>query len=232
MLSQATELQPLDVGGQAHPAFDLSNAPPILEDILAGSEMQTVSVPGVLKDRFDNNSDSSDMMFAPPTDQQIRRVSSPTWMWSPTSIQPRLGTVDQAPWSTWTSSVTVSSTLLTPELDRVSSFPPGQLVPSLQLIRSPRAAVQHSIRLIIQGLRAYPMMGLRRETLPPFIHPHWHRHSVPSLPEPISSCMSVAHMFAFRSEETRPFLWRTVQAEDERFLVQVYTLSHMAVECC
>ncbi|KAH8904194.1 hypothetical protein BR93DRAFT_971259 [Coniochaeta sp. PMI_546] len=55
---------------------------------------------------------------------------------------------------------------------------------------------------------------------------------MPCLPEPVSSCMSVAHMYAFRSEETRPFLWRTVQAEDERFLAQRRTMSPEDLLAC
>lgn len=192
--------------------------------------MQTVFAPGRINDTFESHGSSSDMVFDAVPDQQIQRIPSPAWMWSLSSIQPRMGTVEQAPWSTWTNSVvTVTSTLHTPELNKALSYTTGVLVPTLQLMRSSSAVVQYSTRLIIQGLRAYPMMVLRRETMPPFIHPHWHRQIAPSLPEPLSSCMSIAQMYAFRTEETKPFLWRTIQAEDERFLAQVITPSTIAV---
>lgn len=224
-ISSASETQPVDVGGQVLLGFDLSNTPITLEDILASSEMQTAFAPGTFNTIYASHG-SNGMQLEPPSGQSMQhmqRMSSPSLMWPPYSIQPRMGAVEQAPWSTWTSSVTVDSTLLTPELNKALSYTQGQeLAPSLQQIRSSNSVVQHSTRLIIQGLRAYPMMVLRRETLPPFIHPHWHRQITPSLPEPLSICMSIAHMYAFRSEETRPFLWRTVQAEDERFLAQVH----------
>jgi hypothetical protein len=38
-------------------------------------------------------------------------------------------------------------------------------------------------------------------------------------------------MYAFRTEETRPFLWRTIQAEDERFLAQVKRFPPIEVVC-
>lgn len=217
MLARVAKPQPLDMRAQDFAAFALANAPATLEDILPSSEMQPVFAPRAFN-MSDSHVHGTDMLFSAPP------VRSPSWLWSPTSIQPRMGTVEQAPWSTWTSSVMVDSTLLTPELNKALSYTTGELLPCLQLIRSPSAVVQHSTRLIMQGLRAYPMMMLRRETPPPFIHPHWHRQSTPSLPQPISSCMSIAHVYAFRSQETRPFLWRTVQAEDERFLTEVHTL--------
>jgi len=227
---------PGGAGDRDFAALDLS-----IEDVLAGSEMQDVFALETSSRRFDSQCSSSDMLFAANPDQQLHRSSPPAWMWSPTSIQPRLGNMEQAPWSAWTNSARVTSTLLTPELNKALSYSTGELLPALQLIRSSSAVVQHSTRLIIQGLRAYPMMVLRRETFPPFIHPHWHRQSVPSLPEPLASCMSIAHMYAFRTEETKPFLWRTIQAEDERFLAQVsfqypgslccYSRVHSVTEC-
>lgn len=212
--------QTASVGNHDGLAVDLSDAVAPLEDNFRIPDMELDFDIGA----FNGHGDSNDPWLSLLPDQQVQRISSPSWMWSPTSIQPRMGTVDQAPWAIWTSSVTVDPTVLTPELNTVLGYTAGELVPSLQLIRSSSAVVQHCTRLIIQGLRGYPMMMLRRETLPPFIHPHWHRHNMPALPDPLSSCMSVAHLYAFRSEETRPFLWRTMQAEDERFLAQVCTI--------
>lgn len=141
-----------------------------------------------------------------------------TWAWPHASIQPRMGQAAQEPWSAWTTSVSLHPAPTVSNLIQRFSLPRVEcLVP----LRASGAAAQHSTQFLIRALRAYPLMMLRRETLPPFIHPHWCRQGTPSLPEPISNCMSIAHMYASRSEETRSFLWRTVKAENEWFLEQV-----------
>ena len=140
------------------------------------------------------------------------------YAWPYDSIQPRMGHAAQAPWSTWITSVENHPVLPNPNLNNVVRHTQTMC---LTILQPSSEVVQHTTRLGVQAMRAYPMMMLRRETLPPFIHPHWHRQSTPALPEPLSNCMSIAQMFAFRSEETKPFIWRTVKAEDERFLAQV-----------
>jgi hypothetical protein len=138
--------------------------------------------------------------------------------WPYDSIQPRMGHAAQAPWSAWITSVENHPALRNPNLNDVFRHTQAKC---LTILQPSSEVVQHTTRLGVQAMRAYPMMMLRRETLPPFIHPHWHRQSTPALPEPLSNCMSIAQMYAFRSEETKPFIWRTVKAEDERFLAQV-----------
>jgi len=140
------------------------------------------------------------------------------WAWPHASIQPDMGHTAQAPWSTWINSVANQSAVYSPNLSDILSFPQKEC---LVLLRPSSILVQNNIRLVVQALRAYPLMMLRRETFPPFIHPHWCRQSSPVLPEPLSNCMSIAQMFASRSDETKPFLWRTIKAEDERVLTQV-----------
>ena len=98
---------------------------------------------------------------------------------------------------------------------------------SMQLLQVERPHAQHSADLIIQALRTLPMMMLRRETFPWFIHPHAHFSSKTSkavLPEVLSTCMSVAHMFASRTSETKPFIWRTIKAEHRRSTMEVRSL--------
>ena len=141
-----------------------------------------------------------------------------TWAWPYSFIQPRMGQVAQAPWSTWTTNIANYPTPYTPNLNDMFSLSQRRC---LALLQPSSHVVQHNTHLMVQALRAYPLMMLRRETLPPFIHPHWHRQSSPALPDPLSNCMSIAQMYAFRSEETKPFLWRTIKAEDERFTSQV-----------
>lgn len=72
--------------------------------------------------------------------------------------------------------------------------------------------------LLSQAISAFPQMMLRRQTFPPFIHAHWH---LPSLPETLANCMSIAQLFATRTAETRPFLWRTIGIEVKRLQDEV-----------
>ena len=79
------------------------------------------------------------------------------------------------------------------------------------------AVAQHSAKYIVQTLRAYPRMMLRKSTFPPFIHPHWHGH----LPAPLANCMSIAQMFSTRTADTSPFVWRTIMMEQQRLANEV-----------
>jgi len=76
---------------------------------------------------------------------------------------------------------------------------------------------QHSAGHILQAIRAYPRMMLRKATFPPFIHPHWYG----SLPTPLANCMGIAHMFSARTVETEPFVWQTIRTEQQRLMDEV-----------
>ncbi|MCJ1435440.1 hypothetical protein MMC27_004813 [Xylographa pallens] len=98
----------------------------------------------------------------------------------------------------------------------------------IQVLQVEHPHAQHSADLIIQALRTLPMMMLRRETFPWFIHPHAHfssKTSKSTLPEALSTCMSVAHMFASRTSETKPFIWRTIKAEHRRSTMEMHHMS-------
>lgn len=74
---------------------------------------------------------------------------------------------------------------------------------------------QHSATVVMQALRAFPQMMLRKPTFPPFIHPHCHCYP---LPKPLAHCMSIAHIYVSSSVETRPFLWHSIKQEQQRIL--------------
>ena len=80
------------------------------------------------------------------------------------------------------------------------------------------SSLQYASRVIMQMLYAFPQMMLRRQTFPPFVHPHWHQKH---LPETLSNCMSIARLFAARTAETESFLWKMISTEEERFRDQV-----------
>jgi hypothetical protein len=96
-------------------------------------------------------------------------------------------------------------------------------VPSiLRSLSLPDPATQQSINLAMNIIRSFPQMMLRRQTFPPFIHPLWH---LPTLPESLASCMSIAQLFVSRTSESRPFLWRCIRAEELRMRDEVVTFT-------
>jgi hypothetical protein len=92
----------------------------------------------------------------------------------------------------------------------------------LTRIGAPNAYAQHSADLIIEALYAIPEQMLRRETFPPFIHPHW---QYPALPEALAICMQLAGVYSSRAPEIKDFLWRTILAEQRRAVQRLDMLS-------
>ena len=88
----------------------------------------------------------------------------------------------------------------------------------LARLHTPEPLGQQSRRLVMEALCAIPEQMLRRATIPPFIHGHWNR---PTMPEPLAVCMKIAQMFVSRSPDVTPFIWRTVLAEQKRILEEV-----------
>jgi hypothetical protein len=92
-----------------------------------------------------------------------------------------------------------------------------------------RSQALSSADLIVQSLRSFPTMMLRRETLPWFIHPQSQLMSksgrgATALPDAISTCMGIAQIFTARTPETKPFLWRIIRGESCRLLNEVCPL--------
>lgn len=84
--------------------------------------------------------------------------------------------------------------------------------------------LNYTANSIMQILRAFPQMMLRRETLPPFIHGHWYRSSSvsqPALPSPLGTCMGIAQVFTSYNPETRSYLWHTVKTEQRSSIYKV-----------
>ncbi|KAI1622291.1 hypothetical protein EDD37DRAFT_468242 [Exophiala viscosa] len=87
-----------------------------------------------------------------------------------------------------------------------------------------RPFAHHNANLVVQSIRAFPAMMLRRETFPWYIHQQSQMFSLSSpaaLPEALSTCMSIAQMFALRTPETKPVLWKTVRAQYRRWANEV-----------
>lgn len=76
--------------------------------------------------------------------------------------------------------------------------------------------------MLIDMIRAYPLMMTRRETFPPFIHPHCYLYEGRStFPQALTNCMGIAQLFVSRTDDTRPFLWTTILAEIRDMLSKV-----------
>jgi len=87
----------------------------------------------------------------------------------------------------------------------------------LTRLRKPHLVAEHDAGLIVDALCAIPGQMTRRETFPCFIHPHWNRN----MPESLTICMHLAQTFASRSQDIKPFLWRSILAEQRRVMQQV-----------
>jgi hypothetical protein len=110
--------------------------------------------------------------------------------------------------NSWQTALNFTSSSLN-EDDDIQSGTSTELMHTYQVFTTSKFAAS----LLSQAISAFPQMMLRRQTFPPFIHAHWH---LPSLPETLANCMSIAQLFATRTTETRPFLWRTIGAEVKR----------------
>ncbi|KAK1634171.1 hypothetical protein BDP81DRAFT_463221 [Colletotrichum phormii] len=69
-------------------------------------------------------------------------------------------------------------------------------------------------------------MMLRRSTFPPFIHQYQDKSH---LPEPLANCMGIAILFASRNADTSPFLWQSIQREQERNLSEMTRFSRKEI---
>ncbi|KAH8429244.1 Zn(II)2Cys6 transcription factor domain-containing protein [Aspergillus melleus] len=88
-------------------------------------------------------------------------------------------------------------------------------------------AAQCNANYIIQMLRPFPQLMVQKATFPPFIHPSYYKrctdsHS-PVLQAPLANCMSIAQMFVPRTQETKPFVWKTIRMEQRRLLSEMET---------
>lgn len=78
---------------------------------------------------------------------------------------------------------------------------------------------------VLEMIRTYPLMMLRTETLPSFIHGHWYHLSNTkqcSLPEPLVNCMGIAQIFASHNTESKPYLWHLIKTEQHSFIERVH----------
>jgi hypothetical protein len=122
-------------------------------------------------------------------------------------------------------SSTAEATQVEQDLSAPSLFIPA--VPSCMvrsLIHRPKmhTGAQRITNLILHNLKSYPLMMLRSNTLPPFIHPSFVSSDIENVHmEPLTNCISLVHMISSEVRGSRTLFWNNVRAECERFSSEV-----------
>ncbi|KAL1841425.1 hypothetical protein VTK73DRAFT_3484 [Phialemonium thermophilum] len=81
------------------------------------------------------------------------------------------------------------------------------------------ARAQRIAKLILHTLKSYPVMLLRHNTLPPFLHPSTiaiAASNADNAMEPLNNCMSLVHMISSGVRGSRKLFWKNVRLECER----------------
>jgi hypothetical protein len=92
------------------------------------------------------------------------------------------------------------------------------------LIQRPRmrTGAERIANLMFHTLKSYPLMMLRHDTLPPFIHPRFTSFEVENNHiEPLTNCISLVHMISSRVKGSRKLFWKNVQLECELLYEEV-----------
>lgn len=83
-------------------------------------------------------------------------------------------------------------------------------------------------RMLIDMIRAYPLMMTRRETFPPFVHPYCYLYEgCDTLPQVLTNAMGIAQLFVARTDDTRSFVWATIMAEVQEMVEKVQTCASL-----
>ncbi|KAL6905044.1 hypothetical protein GGI43DRAFT_298915 [Trichoderma evansii] len=96
------------------------------------------------------------------------------------------------------------------------------------MIRRPRTqtAAQRVSNLISHTLKSYPLMLLRSNTLPPFIHPSMITSDDENIHmESLTNCLSLMHMISTGIQTSRKLFWKNVRMECERLSEEYIKLS-------
>jgi hypothetical protein len=92
------------------------------------------------------------------------------------------------------------------------------------LIQRPKlkTEAQRSANLMLHTLKSYPLMMLRHNTLPPFIHPRLISSDVENNHmEPLTNCIILVHMISSGFQGSRKLFWKNVRLECERLCEEV-----------
>ncbi|KAK4938272.1 hypothetical protein LTR10_021251 [Elasticomyces elasticus] len=96
------------------------------------------------------------------------------------------------------------------------SVSPSLNVRSLTQRPKIKTASKRTVNLILHTLKSYPLMMLRDNTLPPFIHPcSISSNAENNCMEPLTNCISLVHMISSGVRGSRKLFWRNVRVECE-----------------
>lgn len=85
-----------------------------------------------------------------------------------------------------------------------------------------KTGTQRIANLIFHTLKSYPLMMLRDNALPPFIHPHLVSSDVENEDmEPLINCINLVHMLSSRIHGSRKLFWKNVRIECENLYANV-----------
>jgi hypothetical protein len=104
------------------------------------------------------------------------------------------------------------------------SIPPLPTSNLRSLIQRPKigTGAQRIANLILHTLKSYPLMMLRYNTLPPFIHPGLISSGVEdNHMEPLTNCISLVRMISSEVQGSRKLFWKNVRLECERLYEEV-----------
>ena len=103
---------------------------------------------------------------------------------------------------------------------------PSSTVRSLHERPKSRTGAQRIANLILHTLKSYPLMMLRNNILPPFIHPSFISFDFGNGPmEPLTNCISLMHMLGSGIQGSRKLFWKNVRLECERLYQDVCHVS-------
>lgn len=110
--------------------------------------------------------------------------------------------------------------LPTPDLSFQTT--PSSTVRSLTRRPGKQTEAQGTVNLILRTLKSYPLMMLRPDNLPPFIHPSLVSFDEEATSmEPLNNCMSLLHMISSGVPGSRKLFWKNVRLECERLTEEV-----------
>ena len=107
----------------------------------------------------------------------------------------------------------------------VFSIPAAPSCAVRSLIQRPKmqAGAQRIANLILHTLKSYPLMMLRHDTLPPFIHHSFGSSDVEDTDmEPLTNCISLVHMISRGFQGSRKLFWKNVRLECEHLFQEVH----------
>ncbi|KAM3069048.1 hypothetical protein ACMFMF_009014 [Clarireedia jacksonii] len=110
-----------------------------------------------------------------------------------------------------------------------SSIPmgPNRAVRSLTQRTTLQPGTQRITNLILHNLKSYPLMMLRHNNLPPFIHPSLISSDVENGDmKAVTNCISLVHMISSGARGSRKLFWENVRRELEHMYDKVRLLHY------